>query len=168
MRLVMQRPDPVYPDAKSNTSFQDGVEFQDFVCCVLAQDGIILQNLSSKKYQFDLGENLQGFEIKLDRRCTETKRLSIEIAEKTKANNATWVASGIFRNDNSWLYIQGNENVIFIFQKTLLKKFFEQRAPKVEEALGTVRKFYLPIEKAEEMAAKTLWLNPRTRFLGDA
>lgn len=165
---MQQRPDPIYPNAKTKTSFQDGMEFQDFVCCVLAQSGIVLQNLASKRWQFEVGENLQGFEIKLDNRCTETKRLSIEIAEKARAENYTWVPSGIFRNDNSWLYIQGNESVLFIFQKSLLCKFFEQRKPEVSESFGTVRKFYLPMMKAEEMAAKTLWLNPRSQFIGDA
>lgn len=165
---MQQRLDPIYPHAKTQTSFQDGMEFQDFVCCVLAQTGIVLQNLASKRWQYEVGENLQGFEIKLDKRCTETKRLSIEIAEKTRADKLNWTPSGIFRNDNSWLYIQGNENVLFVFQKTLLRKFFEHRKPEVAESLGTVRKFYLPITKAEEMAAKTLWLNPRAQFIGDA
>lgn len=164
----MQRNDPQYPNAKTKTSFQDGMEFQDFVCCTLAQTGIVLQNLSSKKWQFEVGENLQGFEIKLDNLCTKTKRLSIEVAEKSRADNPEWIPSGIMRNDNSWLYIQGNENVLFIFQKSLLRKFLEQRKPEVVDSLGTVRKFYLPILKAEDMAAKTIWLNPRVQFVGDA
>lgn len=162
----MQRPEPSYPSAKSKTSFQDGMEFQDFVCSVLAQSGIILQNLASKRWQYEVGENLQGFEIKLDNRCTETGRLSIEVAEKTRAENIAWVPSGIMRNDNSWLYIQGNENVLFIFQKSLLVKWFQQRSPEVAESRGTVRKFYLSIPKAEDIAAKTLWLNPRSQFVG--
>lgn len=114
--------DPQYPDAKSKTSFQDGLEFQDFVCEKLANHGLFLQNTLSRKYQFELGENLQGWEIKLDNRCTETGRLSIEIAEKSRADIKVWTASGIYRNDNSWLYVQGNYEMLFIFSKTFLKR----------------------------------------------
>ena len=71
-----------YPDCPDANSFQSGLEFQDFVCLRLAQEHVILQNTGSKLYQLRIGENLQGFEIKLDRRCTETGRLSIEIAEQ--------------------------------------------------------------------------------------
>ena len=63
---------------------------------------IILQNMSSQKYQFNIGENLQGFEIKLDTRCTETGRMSIEVAEKSRADSTKWTPSGIYREDNSW------------------------------------------------------------------
>jgi len=144
-----------YPDCKDIDSFQSGLEFQDFVCEKLAREGIILQNLSSKKYQFDLGENLQGFEIKLDRRCTDTKRLSIEVAEKTQATNPSWVPSGIYRNDNAWLYIQGNYEVLYIFPTVFLRQLYQRGRFKIEE-LPTIKKFYLPFDKADQWCAKKL------------
>ena len=145
--------DPVYPDAKSPTSFQDGMEYQDFVCVRLARYHVILQNIASKKFQYEVGENLQGFEIKLDRRCLETGRLSIEVAEKTAVSNSIWVPSGIKRNDNSWLYIQGNYDIIFIFGKKLLCAYQRKKEPEIYESLGTVRKFYLPLKVARHLAA---------------
>lgn len=152
---------PSYPDGKHADSFQVGLEFQDFVCELLSEQGIILQNLVSKKRQFERGENIQGFEIKLDLRCTETKRLSIEIAEKAKAGNPVWIASGIYRDDNSWLYIQGNYEVLYVFAKkflVLLHKADQERAQKrfPEHETLTVRAFYLSFDDADKWAAKVI------------
>ncbi|MCU0811959.1 MAG: hypothetical protein MUE59_13170 [Thiobacillaceae bacterium] len=151
-KLTVVRPDPVYPDAKRPSVFADGIEFQDFICSDLAKRHVILQNLSSKRYQFDVGENLQGFEIKLDLRCTETLRLSIEIAEKSKASMPSFTPSGIYRNDNSWLYIQGNPDLYFVFQKSLLV-MLHRTGRYQEHELPTIRKFYMPLDQAFKYAA---------------
>jgi len=149
--------DPTYPDAKSKTAFQDGLEFQDFVCTILAEQGIVLQNLSSRKYQYNVGENLQGFEIKLDRRCTDTKRLSIEVAEKTRDDpHRNWTPSGICREDNSWLYIQGNYNILFVFAKNWLMRYWKEKRPEIVQNRPTIQTFYLPFGTAFKCAAKVL------------
>lgn len=140
-------------------SFEVGNEFQDFVCIELAKDGIILQNINSKKFQYTTGENLQGFEIKYDARCTgdintePTYRLSIEIAEKSKETNISFVPSGIYRSDNSWMYIQGNYNGFWIFPKNILVELHKSGRYKEHEC-STVKKFYLPIEDADRYCAK--------------
>ena len=73
---------PSYPDAKHPNEFQRGLEFEDFVKEYLAKNmGWVITTYSSKAYQFSEGESIQGFEFKLDNPCTETGRLSIEIAE---------------------------------------------------------------------------------------
>lgn len=150
-------PEPSYPDAKSASSFRDGIEYQDFVCTELAKRHVVLQNLQSRRYQFDVGENLQGFEIKFDGRCTETGRLSIEVAEKTRNDPARdWTHSGIMRNDNSWLYLQGNYQVLFIFAKRFLLNYFSAAHPKVEEKRGTIKTFYLPFDTARKHAANVI------------
>lgn len=149
--------DPQYPDAKSSNSFQEGLEFQDFVCSRLAKQGIILQNFSSKKYQIDIGENLQGFEIKLDSQCTKYGRLSIEVAEKSRDDGLlSWSDSGIMRNDNSWLYIQGNYEVLFVFSKSWLHRLFIGKQPEVSEKFGTIKTFYMKLDFARKHAAKTI------------
>lgn len=153
MQLV--RPDPSYPDAKHANEFQRGMEFQDFVCAAFAREHIILQNLVSKKWQYDVGENLQGFEIKLDDPCSNSKRLSIEVAEKSRADpELYWTPSGIMRNDNSWLYIQGNRNILFVFDKKWLRRWYHTKRPAVEEKHGTICTFYLPFDVALTCAAK--------------
>ena len=40
-----------------------GLEYQDFIATVLLKElGIPLSSLNSKKYQYEVGENLQGIE----------------------------------------------------------------------------------------------------------
>lgn len=151
------RPEPLYPNAKSPTAFQDGLEFQDFVCEQLARRGVVLQNLSSKKYQLQIGENLQGFEIKLDDRCTDTQRLSIEVFEKTRDDpTLEWTPSGILRGDNSWLYIQGNRKILFVFAKRWLLNYYNATNPLISEKRGTIKTFYLPFPIARRHAARTI------------
>jgi hypothetical protein len=144
---------PSYPGCPDPLSFESGIEFQDRVCTELAKRGIILQNLGSKRYQLAIGENIQGFEIKLDRRFMDTGRLSIEIAEKSDPQNPLWVPSGIYRNDNTWLYIQGCDSRLYIFAKSLLVGLHKTGRYPTAESYGTVRKFYLPIEDAEKYCA---------------
>lgn len=145
--------EPYYPDAETSTTFRDGVEFQDFVCVQLAKRGLIIQNFSSKKYQFEVGENVQGIEIKLDNRCTGTGRLSIEVAEKSRASIETWTPSGILRMDNSWLYVQGNSEVIFVFARKWLQQYLEEEKPDVGDRCPTLRSFFLPLHIARKYAA---------------
>jgi len=156
-----------YPNCPDPDSFQTGLEFQDFVCMQLAKQGIVLQNLASKRMQFEVGENLQGFEIKLDRRCTESNRLSIEVAEKSRADMPNWTPSGIYRNDNTWLYIQGNYEVLYVFDVKLLRRQHERLRLKAnwkpDEKHGTVRTFYLSLADADRVAAKVIRTNEVAR-----
>ena len=137
------------------------MEFQDFVCTLLARQHIVLQNLASKKYQYEVGENLQGFEIKLDQTCSRSLRLSIEVAEKADGTSQKWAESGILRDDNTWLYIQGNYQVIFVFAKNHLRRYLGQKAPPIVEwgkdpSKPTVKRFFLPFVVARVMAAKVI------------
>ena len=143
---------------KTFNTFQRGLEFQDFICEILFKEGIIVQNFSSKKYQYEIGENKQGFEIKLDALCTKTKRLSIEIAEKKNSNNQEWINSGIYGIGNSWMYIQGNYEIIFIFPKNILVALHKSKKYEEVESHGTIKKFYLPFDESEKWASKIIKL----------
>lgn len=146
----------MYPHSPTPNSMEKGLAFQDFVCLKLAERHIVLQNIASKKYQIEVGENLQGFEIKLDNRCTETGRLSIEVEEKSSRYVLWWTASDIMRDDNSIMYIQGNYDCFWVFMKNWLRRYYEEKKPEVEEFNGTVRRFFLPIETAD-VAAGWKW-----------
>lgn len=139
----------VYPHSPVPNSLEKGLAFQDFVCMKLMERNIVLQNIASKKFQMQVGENLQGFEIKLDNRCTDTDRLSIEVAEKSSREVFWWTPSGIMREDNAIVYIQGNYQCFWVFMKNWLLRYYEQRKPEVEEFNGTVRRFFLPVEEAD-------------------
>lgn len=123
----------------------------------LQQRGLIIQNLQSRKHQLTIGENLQGAEIKLDRECTRYGRLSLEVAEKSTADPARpWVPSGIMRADNSWLYIQGNYELVFVFAKTWLLNYFRATQPELQDKFGTIRTFYLSLATARRHAVGVL------------
>lgn len=148
-----------YDNGYYSEKLEIGKEYQDFVIDVLAKEvGLSISNYSSKKYQFNIGENKQGIEIKFDSRFLETERLSIEIAEKSHPNNKNWIPSGIYRDDNSWLYIQGNYDVVYIFGKNVLK-LLHQSGRNEEHPMPTIKKFYLPLEDADKYCAKKVIIN---------
>lgn len=131
-----------YPDSKNCNSIQQGLEFQDFVMETLwSEYGLIIQNYTSKKYQLSKGENVQGFEIKLDNWCTQTHRLSIEVAERT-AIDRPWVDSGIYAG-KSIFYIHGNLKCFWLFLTSFLQRL--HRTGRYEtKTEATIKAFYLP------------------------
>lgn len=142
----------LYKDSKNKRSFEQGMEFQDFVVEQMNKWGFYIQIHCSKKYQFDKGESVQRCEIKLDNRCTETGRLSIEVQERTSLNGA-WVSSGIYREDNTVFYIQGNWCRFFVFAKKSLVDYHQRvRNGAYEQGPDTIRKFYLPLADAERLS----------------
>ena len=105
-----------------NEQLIEGQEFQDFVSFQLLKHcGIVLTNIQSRKYQKDLGENIQGIEIKHDKKYAETHNLWIELYERTNTLKE-YVESGINRSDNTWLYLIGNYDRLYIFSKKRLKE----------------------------------------------
>lgn len=146
---------PSYPDAKNDNEFERGLRFQDFVVEALTRElGIVIQIFSSQRYQFDNGESVQGWEIKLDSWCTKSGRLSIELAEKSRADIPVWTPSGIFRDDNTLFYVQGNKECFWLFFRKHLRWIFEREEPEVHEKRGTIRTFYLPIERADKIGIR--------------
>ncbi len=135
----------------------DGLEFQDYVAEILYSFGLPLFNYASKKYQFEHGENKLGVEIKFDKKFKETGNLYIEIAEKSKPEIKNYTQSGIYRNDNTWLYVQGNREIFFIFSKKLLKQLFEaDKYKELEIGMKTSKGFLMPRVDAEKYSAK-IW-----------
>lgn len=152
---------PSYPDGDRPSLFDEGLEFQDFVAdLLLAELGIALTSYCSARYQWLKGENRQGVEIKLDRRILETGKLSVEVAEKSRADMPDWTPSGIMRDDNAWLYIQGNTSIVFIFGKATMRLVYEKRyRQRVWEPKKTIRTFLMPLEEAERLALKVFRLD---------
>ena len=133
---------------------EEGEQYQDFVTEKLYEIGIPIISYSSKRYQHIVGENKCGFEIKFDNNTKKTGNLYIEIAEKSNELNKEFISSGIYRNDNTWLYIIGNYEKIYIFSKKHLRKIFEdvKRIAFLRRIeTKTSRGFLLPAKYAEEI-----------------
>lgn len=103
-------------------------EYQDFVCKYMIQNyGIVLSIFSSRKYQIEIGESMQGIEIKYDIKSEETGNFYIEVGEKAQPREGEYYPSGIYANDNSWLYFIGNYSVLYIFSKKGLRAVHNQK-----------------------------------------
>ena len=144
-----------YNSASDKNNYKNLLElgnmYQDFIMSDLLKQGIVLMQYSSKKYQYEAGESLSRIEVKFDDRCTETNRLSIEIGEK-QIYATKYERSGIFRNDNSLFYVQGNLQKYFFFSKKTLKRYFLQNMNTINvENYPTLKKFYLNFEIAEDL-----------------
>jgi hypothetical protein len=144
-------------DAYHNGYYEDklgeGLEFQDFVIQALYQRGIVIVNFASRRYQNKVGENLLGAEIKRDGNFRKTNNLYIEIAEKTHPGNLDFIPSGIYRKDNSWLYVIGDEKTIYIFSTKYLQKL-EKKYRHTE--IPTSRGFLMPLCDAEKYCLRKI------------
>lgn len=131
-----------------------GQEFQDYCAAqIMKKLYIPLVNFQSKEYQFKIGENLQGFEIKYDMRFKETNNLWIEVEQRITPDQ-DYYKSGIFKQDNSWLYCIGDYSVIYIFSKRELCLMAKStKWPIIENKLKTSKGFLLSLEDAEKYRA---------------
>jgi len=135
-----------------------GKEYENFVRKVLKEK----MNLSVDVYkniqdQYNIGESEQGFEIKYDKRYKETNNIYIEVAEKTNKNNLNFIDSGIYRNDNSWILLIGNFDVIYFFGINTLRLLYEtDRFKKVNTE--TSKAFLLYPEDIEKYKLKKIIL----------
>jgi len=155
-------------------TLSEGQRYEDFVCRIINPYGLTAWPWRDQRQQ-RFGENAQGYEIKLDNRCYSTDpknkptgRLSVEVAEKLQGDGF-WRKSGILRDDNSWLYIQGNYELTLVFAKNWLRRWLKERVSIIDPVDSqrerqsddihewhTVRKFYLPLKTAVSCAALAL------------
>lgn len=133
--------------------FNEGLKFQDFATKQLYLIGMPIVAYVSKENQLK-GENFAGIEIKQDDRLNETGNLYIETAEKTNVTNIEYIPSGIFRNDNTWLYCIGNYEALYLLSKQQLQfiynsadNYFKHGIHKVETP--TSRGILVPLEYAK-------------------
>lgn len=148
---------------------QEGNNYEKFIGKIMRRIGMPIIPIVTKVGQNYLGENLNGYEIKYDGRMKTTGNVYIETAEK-KSWNKLWVDSGIYRQDNSWLYIIGNTEVIFFFTKVQLQlmckevvqyqhsdeELFTKKYSRVETP--TSKGFLVPMQDAIQRAARVIFL----------
>lgn len=118
----------VHHSAEYLKKMEDAWEFQDYVSDVCRQNGIILNNYQSRKWQLKHGENMLGAEIKFDQRFRETGNLFLETHERVHETGDELVESGISRWETSWLYIIGDYADIWIFPTRYLHIWAVEKA----------------------------------------
>lgn len=143
-------------DRYYETQLHAALEFQDWVQDRLYDHGVSVGAYSSKKYQRTKGENRAGIEIKFDQKWRTTGNLYIEVAEKAHPSRLTYTASGIYRDDNTWLYVIGDYSKAFVFGKKLLKAMFCAKDKYRRVITPTSKGFLLPLDIAERFAEKII------------
>lgn len=136
-----------YNNGYYGEKLEQGLEFQDVVTKELYQRGIVVVGYSSRRFQNKEGENMLGAEIKRDGLFRGTGNLYIETSEKSHPDNANYIPSGIYREDNSWLYVIGDEKTIWIFSTKYLR-MLENRYKSVNKP--TSNGYLLPVREADK------------------
>jgi hypothetical protein len=135
-----------YFDENYKLQLEDGQQYQDFLTRELSTRGIIFQQFSSKKFQYEIGESHSRIEIKYDKIFSKTGNLWIEFQER-KYPTGTYINSGLLRDDNAFLWAQGDYNTLFIFCKRDLKHRLENEPYKEngqKTSIGKLLKHPLP------------------------
>lgn len=142
---------------------QEAQEFQDFVARELWHRlGVALVNYQSQKYQQRFGENECGWEIKYDKKRATTGNLYFETAEKSHPDNSEYVTSGIYRNDNTWMYCIGDYVLLYVFPKKWLVRAHKSGKFPEPEPTGTSKGFLISEKQAREAAAIVVRFNAAT------
>ncbi len=102
-----------------------GDTFAAFAAAQLKPFGYEVGLYLTQHEQYNVGESRMGLEIKFDDQLAHTGNVYIEMAEKTRAGNREFVASGICRHDNTLLYGIGNKGEFYIFGKRTLQRVHE-------------------------------------------
>jgi len=133
-----------------------GLEFQDVVTEALYHRGIVVVGYASQKFQNKRGENMLGAEIKNDERFRQTGHLFIEVAEKSNPDKSNYTPSGIMRADNSWLFVIGDKETVWIFSTKYLV-MLKDRYQKVQTptSIGHL----MPIRAADKYAIRKIELD---------
>ena len=141
---------------------ESALKYQDFICKWLAQNyGLVLTIFTSEDAQRK-GESLQGIEIKHDEMFESTGNLYIETGEKARPRDGEYARSGIYKEDNTWLWIIGNRKEAFIFSKKRLIEIHEDESYLREvpnNSTNTSEGFLLNRSMAEKYCAKKLNFN---------
>ena len=138
-----------YPDARAFT-IEDGRRYEEFVA---AKTKFLfdfeLHFFEGKTAQLQ-GENREGVEIKFDAQMKETGNIFLEVAEKSRAANAAYYPSGVFRKDNSTRYWIGDYKQAFVFVKSELQERLRKTVYK-KITKPTAIGFLMPVEEAKAL-----------------
>jgi hypothetical protein len=134
---------------------EQGLQFQDFATRELYKRGIVVVGYASRRWQNEKGENMLGAEIKRDGEFRNTGNLYIEIAEKSHPDKPNYTPSGIMRDDNSWLFVIGDEQTLYIFSTVYLRKLIKARGWRFVQKT-TSQAHLMPLEDAERYCIRKI------------
>lgn len=150
-------PDKDYEQYRK-AQMESALLYQDFVVdTMLSMLGFAVVVYSSKAYQQAVGESRTGVEIKNDKNYAKTGNIYIETAEKDRPRPGPYAPSGIYRDDNTWLYVVGDYDTIFVFSKRFLVSLHQSgKYSRLENKTKTSEAFLLPERDARKYAIVVL------------
>lgn len=148
----------LYANGYYKKQLEVGLQFQDVVTRELYLRGIVVVGYASKRFQIEHGENMLGAEIKRDDKFRSTGNLYIEVAEKSHPDNPRFVPSGIMREDNSWLFVIGDEKTVWVFSTKYLRMMtVEAKQSRYERRQKTTSIGYLlPVHDADRYCVRRI------------
>ncbi len=140
-------------DLNYKEQLDDGQKFEEHVYrCLEKEWGFLIKGHKSQFMQFKVGENQFGMEIKYDKKSKRTPNLYIETHEKKYSTNKDWIPSGIYRSDNSWLFLNGVYEKFYIFSIKTLRELERNLNDRLRRETLTSKGFLLSKEIAKELA----------------
>jgi hypothetical protein len=99
--------------------------WERYIVARLTREGIPIVRHETKRAQISYGDVRIGpdhVELKLDQHFVETGNLFIEVEEKRRAEQAAWIASGIFASSEARWYGVGDYRDFFLFNRDALRQ----------------------------------------------
>lgn len=149
-----------YNNGYYKEKLEQGLIFQDVVTRALYLRGIVVVGYSSRKFQVEHGENMLGAEIKRDGNFRDTNNLYLETAEKSHPDNQKYIPSGIFRPDNSWLFVIGDEQTVWVFSTKYLQLLHDKRNWREVRKSTSIGRL-MPLGDADKYAIRKIELAER-------
>lgn len=146
----------IWSDREKNDYYQEklqmGFEFENYICQFFKENySFNIETYKTKEGQYNLGESLQGIEIKNDALISKTGNIYIEFKEKKDKFQNKWVDSGILRNDNTLFYLIGAKEKFYIFLKSDLLTLFKTKDYFCEVTKDTSKGILLKVKNVESL-----------------
>jgi len=117
-----------YTDTYTEEKDYGGKSYERFIESFLDDYlGWHISVFKDKELQYNIGESFAGIEIKFDEKFAETGNLYIETHECRDPENPRLFESGILRENNTWLWLQGNHEKFWIFSLEDLRRAYDKK-----------------------------------------
>jgi hypothetical protein len=140
-------------------SLKDGEQYQRYINeCLVAVGSSSFHTYTTKEDQRNKGENVEGVEVKYDKKVSSTGNLWIEVSEKTDPSHHHFVPNGIYSKHAKYYFI-GNYNIAYFFDVETLRGLHQnKRYTEITNNTGTSRGFLLPVADLKNIPhRKVIW-----------
>ena len=162
----MGKPSMSYDDYRKEMS-KKGTEYENYIYPIFAKEWGVPEDwvkpYAEKDQQIKIGENWLGVEIKYDEKSIKSPNLYIEVEEKGHEKRIDYTRSGIFRPDNTFLFLIGNYDIYYVFEIDTIRKLFKNYKT-IENGRCTSKGFLLPKPQARESAINVSVLKEENEF----